>query len=51
VVEAGLDYERVLDFPTSVRNRLIERTRGRIDREIDIEVQKLKSMRKMWTGK
>lgn len=51
VVEVGLDLEQVLDYPTSVRNRLIERTRERIDRGVDIEIQKLKAMRKMWTGK
>jgi len=46
-----MDYEAVLDLPTSVRNRLIERTKARIEREVDLEVQKLKAVRKFLTGK
>ncbi len=41
----------MLDLPTSVRNRLIERTRERVERDVDLEVQKLKAVRKMLTGK
>ena len=51
MVYAGVGYEEAWDMPSSMRHRILEKLGQKMDREVDIERQKLLAMRKMWTGK
>lgn len=51
VASGGIPYSDVVNMPAHIRRATIEAISNRVKAELELEVEKLKAMRKIWTGK